>query len=335
MLDQETGLRGYMLIGGPLSLHLYHEGQRAFAAALAEARAPADSGSAARAAIAAQASLAARWHAAAERQVVFVRTDGPGHLRVLEALGRVRLMNAFRAANHGLQDVVAHRGSAEQGRAGLLAVAIIVALGLAFSLVGYFGLVRPHRRQAAAEWGRARRHLETAEALATTDALTGLPNRRALEDTLRRMIAQAERAVSPLAALALDLDDFKAINDGFGHDQGDAVLAAVGAALDSAVRASDFVARYGGEEFIVLAPDTDAAGALAMAQKLRGSLGALELPSGPVTASLGVAVFPGHGLDAESLLRAADRALYVAKERGRDRAELAGDAQGSVVPVAS
>jgi diguanylate cyclase (GGDEF)-like protein len=174
-----------------------------------------------------------------------------------------------------------------------------------------------------------------AETRASTDPLTGLPNRRALEEALRRMLAQAERAGGSLAALALDLDHFKAINDGHGHDQGDAVLAAVGAALGASVRASDLVARYGGEEFIVLAPDADADGAVAIAEKLRRAIAALELRSGRVTASIGVAVFPGHALDAESLLRAADRALYLAKERGRDRVEVAVEAQGSGVSVLS
>ena len=92
----------------------------------------------------------------------------------------------------------------------------------------------------------------------STDALTGLPNKRAVKDTVKRMSAHASRTLSPLSAIVLDLDHFKQINDTFGHGRGDDVLAAVGAVLAETVRASDFVGRNGGEEFIVLLPDTDA-----------------------------------------------------------------------------
>jgi diguanylate cyclase (GGDEF)-like protein len=178
------------------------------------------------------------------------------------------------------------------------------------------------------------RNLAIAETRAATDALTGLANRRALEDTMRRMLAHAGRTVSPMAVLAIDLDHFKRVNDVYGHEQGDSVLAAVGDALASTVRASDFVARYGGEEFIVLAPDTDGEAAMVVAEKLRRAISTISLPSdgGTITGSIGVAAFPEHGTDAEILLRAADRALYAAKERGRNRIQLAA-AQGSGVVV--
>jgi diguanylate cyclase (GGDEF)-like protein len=169
------------------------------------------------------------------------------------------------------------------------------------------------------------RHLAIAERRAATDPLTGLPNRRAFQDTMKRMLAHARRTAEPLSVLTIDLDHFKHVNDAYGHEHGDAVLAGVGDVLESAVRASDFVARYGGEEFVVLAPDTDASGAAVIAEKLRRAIGAISLPAdgGPITGSLGVAVFPEHGADAEMLLRAADRALYAAKERGRNRVQMA------------
>ena len=107
------------------------------------------------------------------------------------------------------------------------------------------------------------RNLAIAELHAATDSLTGLPNRRALHDALRRMVAQAGRSLAPLAAVALDLDHFKQINDRFGHEKGDDVLAAVGRLLADAVRDSDVAARAGGEEFCILLPDTDLDGALA------------------------------------------------------------------------
>jgi diguanylate cyclase (GGDEF)-like protein len=169
------------------------------------------------------------------------------------------------------------------------------------------------------------RNLAIAEQRAATDALTGLPNRRAVQDTVRRMIAQAHRSGSPLAAVAIDVDHFKAINDRFGHDRGDDVLAAVAQALAGTLRGSDFVGRQGGEEFLALLPDTDLSGALTAAENLRRAVEALEPDGldGPVTASFGVAVHPEDGADHGTLLRTADRALYAAKDRGRNRVEAA------------
>jgi diguanylate cyclase (GGDEF)-like protein len=169
------------------------------------------------------------------------------------------------------------------------------------------------------------RNLALAEARAATDSLTGLPNRRAVQDALKRTIAQAGRTLSPMAVLLLDLDHFKQINDTFGHDRGDAVLAAVGDVLSRSLRTSDFVGRNGGEEFIALLPDTGVEGALEAAEKLRGAIERVTVPGidRPVTASVGAAVYPHTAADAESLLRLADRALYAAKANGRNRAELA------------
>jgi diguanylate cyclase (GGDEF)-like protein len=169
------------------------------------------------------------------------------------------------------------------------------------------------------------RTLALAEARAATDSLTGLPNRRAVQNALKRMIAQAGRTLSPMAVLLLDLDHFKQINDSYGHDRGDAVLAAVGDVLASALRTSDFVGRNGGEEFIALLPDTGAEGALEAAEKLRDAIARLTLPGidRAITASVGAAVYPHTAADPESLLRLADRALYAAKAGGRNRADIA------------
>jgi diguanylate cyclase (GGDEF)-like protein len=169
------------------------------------------------------------------------------------------------------------------------------------------------------------RNLALAEARAATDSLTGLPNRRAVQEALKRMIAQAGRTLAPMAVLLLDLDHFKQINDTYGHDRGDAVLAAVGEVLSSALRTSDFVGRNGGEEFVALLPDTGVEGAIEAAEKLRAAIGRLTLPGidRAVTASIGAAVYPHTAADGESLLRLADRALYAAKASGRNRSELA------------
>jgi diguanylate cyclase (GGDEF)-like protein len=173
------------------------------------------------------------------------------------------------------------------------------------------------------------RTLAIAETRAATDALTGLPNRRALQDTVRRMVAQAGRSLEPLAAVALDLDHFKQINDRFGHDKGDDVLAAVGPLLADSLREGDFAARAGGEEFCILLPGTDEAGAALVAEKLRVAISRIDVPGveRAITGSFGVAAYPSHAIDAPTLLRKADRALYLAKERGRDRVELAAAVQ--------
>ena len=167
------------------------------------------------------------------------------------------------------------------------------------------------------------RTLAVAELRAATDALTGLPNNRALQETLRRMSAHAGRTATPLAALLFDLDRFKQINDVHGHAKGDEVLAAVGDAVASVVRASDFVGRYGGEEFLALLPDTDREGAQLVALKLRSAISEIAVPgvSRRITASFGVAAIPHDAGEPEQLLREADRALYSAKANGRDRVE--------------
>ena len=168
------------------------------------------------------------------------------------------------------------------------------------------------------------RNLAIAEIRAATDALTGLPNNRAVQDTLRRMVAQASRSVAPLSAALLDLDHFKHINDAHGHSRGDEALAAVAATLRSALRESDFVGRYGGEEFLILLPDTGKQQARIVAEKVRAVVEAIALSNLDlrVTASLGVATLPDDCGDADTLVRASDRALYSAKSRGRGRVEL-------------
>ena len=169
------------------------------------------------------------------------------------------------------------------------------------------------------------RNLAIAETQAATDALTDLPNTRACHDTLKRMVAHAGRAVSPLSAIVFDLDRFKEINDRFGHGAGDDVLAAVGEVLETTLRTSDFAGRYGGEEFLVLLPDTDSDGAAGVAEKLRAAVERIKVAQvhREITASFGVASFPADAVDADTLFRMADRALYVAKGGGRNRVEVA------------
>ena len=164
------------------------------------------------------------------------------------------------------------------------------------------------------------RNLRLAETRAATDALTGLPNRRAAEETLKLMIATADRSVSGCAVALFDIDHFKHVNDEYGHEKGDHLLAAVGSTACSTVRASDFVARFGGEEFLLVLSNTDLDGALVACNKLRVAIANVRVPGIPesTTASFGVALFPGDGGTPEALLRGADRALYAAKSAGRN-----------------
>jgi diguanylate cyclase (GGDEF)-like protein len=169
------------------------------------------------------------------------------------------------------------------------------------------------------------RNLATAEMQAATDVLTDLPNKRSVQDMLARLVAQASRSLAPLAALSIDLDHFKDINDTYGHARGDDVLAAVGGVLRSNLRASDFAGRNGGEEFLVLLPATGSEAAVVFADRLRAALRQINIPmvNRAITASIGIAVLPDHAGDARRLEMAADQALYSSKHNGRDRVTVA------------
>ena len=164
------------------------------------------------------------------------------------------------------------------------------------------------------------RNLAIAEVRVATDALTGLPNARALRDNLVRMVAQSDRSGLHLSAILCDLDHFKEINDVYGHEKGDEALAAASAALRGALREGDLAGRYGGEEFLILLPDTPLEGALTLAEKLRADIALVEVPGidRRITASFGVASFPTDGADGTAVVRTADRALYAAKAAGRN-----------------
>jgi two-component system cell cycle response regulator len=173
---------------------------------------------------------------------------------------------------------------------------------------------------------------QEAQRLSLTDPLTGLWNYRYLTIGLGHEIERATRFSRPLAALMLDLDRFKSINDKYGHQVGDAVLIELAGRMRAEVREVDTVSRYGGEEFVIVLPETDAIGAARLAARLgtviRSTPFCLDLGANGhavdpytglvVTASIGVAVFPEHGVTPSRLLRSADDALYSAKDAGRD-----------------
>lgn len=169
---------------------------------------------------------------------------------------------------------------------------------------------------------------ESLRAQSIRDPLTGVFNRRYLEETLEREIRRAQRGENPLGLIIFDLDRFKQFNDTYGHEAGDTFLRELGAMLRDRFRRDDVVCRYGGEEFVVVLPDATLESTLQRARSLGEAVRDLAVsyqgqPLGATTASLGVAAFPQHGASGEALLRAADAALYRAKQNGRARAEAA------------
>lgn len=174
----------------------------------------------------------------------------------------------------------------------------------------------------------------SAELMALTDDLTGLPNRRFIERLLDREFAAAIRG-RPLTVAIFDLDNFKDYNDRFGHAAGDQALTTFADTLGAMTRKMDLSARYGGEEFLTVLSSCDLEGGLHFAERVRAALRDVEFIAGPISVSVGVATYRPEMESPEDLLEAADRALYAAKQAGRDcvRAaepeELPGDFEGS------
>jgi diguanylate cyclase (GGDEF)-like protein len=215
-----------------------------------------------------------------------------------------------------LQNVDADLQAADRG-------ALRVALLVTLLAVGAGVIVRGQLRH----YFLVKAKNEEIRQLANTDALTLLPNRRAFEAALEEQCRGCAATKSPLAAVMVDVDHFKLFNDCYGHPAGDECLRAVAKLLRAAARRSgDMAARYGGEEFVLLLPNADLAGAVLVAEEVHAAIREMRMPhaksatSGIVTVSIGVAsLVPESAADAERLISAADRALYEAKNRGRDR----------------
>jgi two-component system, cell cycle response regulator len=191
------------------------------------------------------------------------------------------------------------------------------------------------RRQIAELESKTKRLAELnaeLERVAISDALTGLYNRRYLEQRLSEEIDRSRRYGQPLSLFVGDVDFFKKVNDTYGHAAGDEVLRAVARTMTKTVRRVDLVARLGGEEFVIVTPSTDRERARIAAERVRAAVEQARIdvpsPSGPltiqVTMSLGVATFGDRSLSAADLVAAADQALYRAKSSGRNRVEVAG-----------
>lgn len=177
--------------------------------------------------------------------------------------------------------------------------------------------------------GTVREHVETIETTSRTDQLTGMCNRRHLMAEGTRLLNVALRAGSPCSCLMVDIDHFKNVNDTHGHPVGDKYLVHVAGCIASAIRESDMAARYGGEEFVILAPNADLGEARLLAERIRTAVAACPLELGTIrldnTVSIGVAEYDqehrfGVGL-LEDMIEKADKALYRAKQCGRNRVE--------------
>jgi len=175
---------------------------------------------------------------------------------------------------------------------------------------------------ATAAIRNAQLHAEVQK-LAITDALTGLYNRRGLFELGRHEVERTRRFGHPLSAIWIDVDNFKHINDTFGHAAGDQLLSKMGQVLRNSFRGTVFVARWGGDEFVVMLPEADHTGAEMAAAKLISALKAEQLKFGSevmqMSASIGIALLPGDTDNVDELMRFADRAMYAAKRAGGNR----------------
>ncbi len=237
------------------------------------------------------------------------------------------------AANKDYQ--IATRSLADLDRTQQIVVALttlVFAVGL-FLLTVFWRVMRRYQRQLD-EAKQA--ELVRMEQIALTDPLTGLPNHRTMMDQIEEELARCQSTQQSCAVVFVDLDHFKRINDTWGHRAGDAVLCEVGHRLKEKVRQDEAVGRYGGEEFVLVLTNTDLREAKQRAERLRVVLaeepcllssegGTLAETVIPITASIGVALYQEHGTTRAALIEAADRAMYYAKQTGRDRVCLAGE----------
>jgi diguanylate cyclase (GGDEF)-like protein len=199
-----------------------------------------------------------------------------------------------------------------------LAWLALTGLAIAGLLINMMGLRLVHSRKRLATLNA------DLQRLARVDVLTGLSNRRDIEETLIAALSAARRHQSSLAVLLIDIDHFKRINDTRGHQAGDAVLTTTGQALEMALRTEDSIGRWGGEEFLAVLPDTDAEGALVIAERLRThaakpGLGSAD-PRDAITVTIGAAAWQSGGMD--DLISRADHALYAGKSAGRNNVQL-------------
>jgi diguanylate cyclase len=250
-----------------------------------------------------------RYQQAADRSLAAVAAAKPGRARRIEAQAvEPAAEELAEELEDGAQDEKEQAAASvaaqhQLGRTQLVAIPVVFTLGLGL-LIGCWALLVGYQRRIKHQ--------------ALTDALTGLPNRTLLYDRTGQAMRQADRELVPAALALIDLDRFKEVNDTLGHHYGDQLLLQVGRRLQAALRKVDTVARLGGDEFAILLPRIETReGAMTVAEKLMDSLEepfVLEGLSVDVEASIGVAIYPGHGTEPEELLQRADIAMYTAKE---------------------
>jgi diguanylate cyclase (GGDEF)-like protein len=224
---------------------------------------------------------------------------------------RARIVSLPDAADNVRAALLGPRDSGFSGGEAVVAVIMVGLVLLAFALI--VPLVRDLRQQH-----------ERTEEEAITDELTGLSNHRRFRQILSKEVERAKRFDRPLSVVMLDLDDFKEINDNYGHLQGDRVLREVGRVLRSESREVDEPARYGGEEFAIALPETRIDGAMEVGERIRRRLDSVRIPLDghgeiAIRASVGVAGSPEQAPDVRTLIKAADQALYRAKQQGKNR----------------
>jgi diguanylate cyclase (GGDEF)-like protein len=259
------------------------------------------------------------WSSRAKEATTRSQLIGFAHMAPREAIGAACLSIAEatppRHASHGLARITLPVDTAGEG----LHASVCFAAGRGDELDHHaLDLMLGH---LAALWRTVLRQ-EELERAAGHDALTGLPNRRTFESELRRRVAVSKRRDLGFTLAMVDLDHFKAVNDSFGHPEGDAVLRRAGEAIRHVLRGSDRIYRLGGEEFAVLLETTDPAGVADLLDRARQAVRSLAIEPSvgrSLSASIGWAVFPADADERAELVRVADAALYRAKTAGRDR----------------
>ncbi|MES2300433.1 MAG: diguanylate cyclase [Pseudomonadota bacterium] len=328
--DAETGQRGYLITGVDSYLDPYRSGSAAVVEQLAQTKAllPTDSAYAAQV----QAlDVKARRKLAELDETIRLRRTG----NIDAALRRVQDGSGKHEMDQVRELMSSLMGHLREERAGLNAevrrrvtMAAYVLLSIALTIVAMVCVATVQMMRIIHRNAELSVQLEMES---THDALTGLPNRRLFYTWLDKALLHAARKHASPSVLYFDLDGFKSVNDQFGHDTGDAVLRAAAARFATVVRNSDLLARLGGDEFaVVVNDDLSRDGLAALALRIMEALRAPLLPdlaADAIGVSIGIATFPYHGKGSESLVRAADEAMYQAKRAGKRRFRFASDGE--------